>query len=111
MKSLSLYNEPVSQINSKQEIYQPNTSHSNSNSSLKQDASFALLNQMFPEQRREDKTIKQARIILGDMIDRYSSDELQEIISLSQYLTESWLDEWEKELFEGKTLDELLNLG
>ena len=83
----------------------------NSSVSSSQEISTALLNQLFPEQKREDKTIKQARAILGGLTEKFSSSELQEIISLSQYLTESWLDMWERELFEGKTLEELLNSG
>lgn len=75
------------------------------------ESSISLLNQLFPEQKREDKTIKQTRAILGGMVNQFSSEELQEIISLSQYLTESWIDMWERELFDGKTLQELLNLG
>lgn len=77
------------------------------------DRDFAqtLLNKLFPEQKREDKTIKQARTILGGLIDKFSSEELQEVIILLQYLTETWLDMYEKELFNGKTLNELLNCG
>lgn len=80
-------------------------------SSSKQDSTEALLNSLFPDQKREDKTIKQARAILGNLTEKFSMDELREIIILFQYLTESWLDMFERELFDGKTLQELLNLG
>lgn len=94
-----------------QEINPPNTSYSNDTSSLKQDASIALLDQLFPEQKLEDKSMKQARIILAGLTKQFSNEELQEIISIFQYLTESWLDMYEREIFDGKTLQELLNLG
>ncbi len=87
------------------------TSHSNNKPTLKQDATTALLSQIFPEQNREDKSIKQARIILGSLLEKFSTDELQETVILLQYLTESWLDMYERELFDGMTLNELLNLG
>ncbi len=77
----------------------------------KQETTLALLDQLFPDQKREDKTIKQARAILGNLTEKFSMEELQEIIILFQYLTESWLDMFERELFDGKTLQELLNLG
>ena len=76
-----------------------------------QDSTETLLNSLFPDQKREDKTIKQARAILGNLTEKFSMDELQQIIILFQYLSESWLDMYERELFDGKTLQELLNLG
>ncbi|OGK59327.1 hypothetical protein A3I56_02440 [Candidatus Roizmanbacteria bacterium RIFCSPLOWO2_02_FULL_43_10] len=87
------------------------TPHSNVKPTLKQDTTAALLSQIFPEQNREDKTIKQARVILGGLLEKFSTDELQETVILLQYLTESWLDMYERELFDEMTLNELLNLG
>lgn len=85
--------------------------YSNIKPTLKQDTTAALLSQIFPEQNREDKTIKHARAILGELLEKFTTDELQETIILLQYLTESWLDMYERELFDGMTLNELLNLG
>lgn len=110
---LSVTNEQVLYNHSfqNQAQIQPDIVHSNNNTSLKQNASFALLNQLFPEQKREDKIVKQTRAILGSLISKFSTDELQEIIILFQYLSESWLNMYERDLFNGKTLQELLNLG
>ncbi len=82
-----------------------------SNFKLEQDSKLALLNQLFPEQKYEDKSVKQARAILGDLTRKFSAEELQQIMVLLQYLTESWLDRYERDLFNGKTLNELLNNG
>lgn len=103
--------EPLPLLNEQIPTAPLDTSHSNNIPSLKQDANLALLDQLFPEQKREDKTVKQTRAILGGLTEKFSMDELQEVISLFQYLTDTWLDTYEREVFDGKTLQELLNLG
>lgn len=103
-----VFNNPIPQVFSN--VSKTNSQKDYSLSSDKE-VSITLLNQLFPDQKREDKNVKQVKSILGDLTETFSLEELQEIISLSQYLTESWLDMWEKELFDGQTLYELLNGG
>lgn len=75
------------------------------------DSILALLNALFPEQQREDKEIKQVKEILGTLSTNFSIDEMHVLISEIQYLTNVWIDEFEKDLFNGKTLTEILHDG
>ncbi len=54
-------------------------------------------------------SLEKAREILGKTAEKMSDEELQEQMVLIEYLVESWLDDFEKTIFEGKTLKEHLN--
>lgn len=69
----------------------------------------AALDQFFSEQQYEDKNIKEAKKILGDLSNEFSEEQLKDIVTEVQYLTESWLDNFEREVFKGLTLKELLH--
>lgn len=77
----------------------------------KPNSTVALLNRLFPEQNHEEKIVRQTRALLGGLIDHYSTEELEQIIIQVQCLTEAWLDAYERNVFEGLTLNELLNKG
>jgi len=63
------------------------------------------LNEMFPEQSYENKTVKEAKEILGD---EYTTEEIKELSASFEYLITNWLEEYEKSVFNNKTLKELL---
>ena len=63
------------------------------------------LNEMFPEQAREDKTVLKAKELLGES---YSIEEVKSLVASYKYLLNIWLEEYEKKVFDGKTLKELL---
>ncbi len=67
------------------------------------------LNDLFPEQKYADKRIKQAKEALGLLAFEYSESELENLILEVESLTESWLDEFERQTFNGLTLQELLH--
>lgn len=67
------------------------------------------LNNLFPEQKYSDKRIKQAKEALGLLAFEYSESELENLILEVESLTESWLDEYERQTFNGLTLQELLH--
>ena len=67
------------------------------------------LDELFPEQERMNKQVRQAKSILGDIAKEFSTSELQDIVSEIQFLTDSWLDNYEREIFDGLTLNELLH--
>lgn len=67
------------------------------------------LDEMFPEQERLNKQVNQAKSILGDIAKEFSTSELQDIVSEIQFLADSWLDNYEREIFDGLTLNELLH--
>ncbi|OGE31140.1 hypothetical protein A3C59_03995 [Candidatus Daviesbacteria bacterium RIFCSPHIGHO2_02_FULL_36_13] len=50
----------------------------------------------------------EAREILGETAKKMTDDELRHQIACMEYLSESWLDEFERKTFDGKTLNEKL---
>ncbi|MEK6846753.1 MAG: hypothetical protein AABY16_01150 [Nanoarchaeota archaeon] len=69
----------------------------------------ASLNKLFPEQKREDKQINRAKALLGELANEFTKEDIKDVIVQIQYLAESWLDDFERTIFEGKTLSELLH--
>lgn len=67
------------------------------------------LDELFPEQKYEEKEIQKAREILGDVAKDYTNEQLKDVIAEVKYLCESWLDDFEREIFNGVTLQELLH--
>ncbi len=63
------------------------------------------LDEMFPEQKREDKLFKKAKEIVGNA---YNDEELRSMIASFEYLITNWMEEYEKKVFDNKTLRELL---
>ena len=64
---------------------------------------------LFPEQEIADKKLKVAITALGKLSAEFSKSELQELIAQVEYLAETWLDEFERDVFKGMTLNELLH--
>ena len=56
----------------------------------------------------EQKDIDEARDILGDIAKDISDEDLKNMIVEIQFLVESWIDEYERKTFNGKTINELL---
>ena len=67
------------------------------------------LDDLFPEQKYEEKNIQQAKQILGSLAESYSREQLKEQITKIQYLAESWIDDFERTVFKGLSLQELLH--
>ncbi len=67
------------------------------------------LQDLFPEQAYDEKDIKKVKEILGTLSNEFTESELKDIIAQFQYLAESWLDNFEKEVFDGITLNEVLH--
>lgn len=64
---------------------------------------------LFPEQEYEEKNIQLAKKSLGALSVEFSPEQLKNLITEVQFLTESWLDEFERQIFKGLTLQELLH--
>ncbi len=76
----------------------------------KQNISFKQsLDDLFPEQQYEERNIQRAKDILGDLSDKFTSEELKVAVTEIQFLAQSWLDDFEREIFGGLTLQELLH--
>lgn len=56
----------------------------------------------------EQKDLDEAREILGDTVKDLDDDQLKDQIVMVSYLIETWVDEFERTIFNGKTLNELL---
>ncbi len=67
------------------------------------------LDALFPEQEYEQKDLQKAKAILGSLSEKFTPQELKDLIVQVQFLTESWLDEFERDIFNGLTLRELLH--
>ncbi len=63
------------------------------------------IHEMFPEQSHEDNTVLRARGILGD---KYTTEEVKSMLASYEYLINVWLEEYERKIFDKKTLKELL---
>ena len=67
------------------------------------------LDELFPEQQSEEKNIKKAKEILGVNSNEFTTEQLRDIVTEMQYLVQISLDNFEKGIFEGVTLKELLH--
>lgn len=67
------------------------------------------LDEIFPEQKYEDKNIQTAKELMGELANEFSREQIRDIISEIHYLTDSWLDDFERIVFGGLTLKEVLH--
>ena len=67
------------------------------------------LNNLFPEQLFEEKDVQKVKKILGRRIFNLSQEQIKDIAVEVQYLATTWLDEFERKIFNNLTLNELLH--
>ena len=67
------------------------------------------LDDLFPEQQIEEKNIKKSKEILGTISDEFTTEQLRDIFTEVIFLVENSLDAFERSIFEGITLKELLH--
>lgn len=108
---MSLVSNPPPQAFSRQELIQPFfQSFDQSAAQLKKQFSITeSLDIMFPEQKRQDRDLVKAKEALGELVNELSVAQIKEIVTDIDYLVTSWLDDFERTIFEGKTLKELLH--
>ncbi|MEN9327777.1 MAG: hypothetical protein RI947_585 [Candidatus Parcubacteria bacterium] len=68
-----------------------------------------LLHTLYPENRAEDKELLKVKQILGEKEKEFTSEQIKDLMTKVQYLVQSWLDEYERQIFKGQTLHELLS--
>ena len=66
------------------------------------------LDNLFPEQQYEEKNIQKVKEILGELAGEFTQAQLKDTVTEVRFLTETWLDDFEREFFGGLTLQELL---
>jgi hypothetical protein len=59
----------------------------------------------------QETLLQKTRHIMGDAVGELSDDELEVCITEFQHLIDYWLDTFEKDLFDGMTLHQLLREG
>ena len=78
------------------------------NTSSTPQGTYDKLNQFFSDQNQEQRDIVEARQILGDSAIDLTDGQVQGLVNEVQFLVDSWLDEYEKREFDGKSLDEVI---
>ena len=68
------------------------------------------INNIFPLASEENKTMK-LRKALGETAKSLPDEQIETIGTEFQFLIDSWMDEYEKDVFSGHTLKEVLNDG
>ena len=69
-----------------------------------------VLNAIVPKQTEKNR-INRTRKHLGEIATTLSDEQIDCITTEFQFLIDTWLDEYEKEVFDGKTLKEVLHEG
>ncbi|MBA3723500.1 MAG: hypothetical protein H0W89_01240 [Candidatus Levybacteria bacterium] len=67
------------------------------------------LDDLFPEQKHDEKNLKKTKEILGGLANNFTDEQIRDMTSAIQFLACSWLDDYEKTIFDGSTLQELLH--
>ncbi len=67
----------------------------------------AAINNIFPQQQDETK-VSRLKKILGKSGEQLSDDQIQTLATDFEFLIESWLDSFEKQIFQGMTLEDML---
>jgi hypothetical protein len=68
------------------------------------------LNAFFPTHEEENK-LQKARRVLGEISLEVTDEQLEVFITEIQFLLDSWLDSFEKKMFDGLTLKQILKGG
>lgn len=68
------------------------------------------LGRIFPV-REEETRVQVARRIMGSVVAELSDEELEAYLTEFQFLIDSWFDSFEKQIFEGRKLEELIKEG
>lgn len=68
----------------------------------------STLNSILPQQIEDTNVIRTKRI-LGETATSLSDEQIECVIAQFQFLINSWLDEFEQDVFNGMTLKEVLN--
>ena len=66
------------------------------------------INNIFPLASEENKTLRM-RKALGETAKTLPDEQIETITTEFQFLIDSWMDDFEKEVFSGQTLKEVLN--
>lgn len=71
---------------------------------------YEKINKTLTDLNEPEKTILEAREILGEPANSLTDNQIRDLINETQYLVDTWLEEFERSIFDGKTLYELFRL-
>jgi hypothetical protein len=71
---------------------------------------FDAIHSIFPTQQEENR-IQKARRVMGDDIKDLTDEDLDVYLTEFNFLLDSWLDDYERSVFDNKTLQQLLREG
>jgi len=108
---MSLELEQLQQVFTREEVSKPFVQifDKSANNFKKNLSIIESLDIIFPEQKRQNKDLVNTKEVLGELSESFSDLQLKEIITDVDFLVENWLDQFEKGIFEGKTLKELFH--
>ena len=72
---------------------------------------YEQINQNFQDQSEKQKSVQEAREILGESAQDLTDDQVHDLVNEVQYLVDTWIEEYEQNIFDGKTLKEMLQLN
>ena len=81
------------------------------NNQASQQGTYEQINQLFNEQNSQIRTIQEARDILGESAQSLTDEQVFDLVNEIQYLVDTWLEEYEQQVFDGKTLKEVLQIN
>ncbi len=67
------------------------------------------LDVMFPDQKRQDKDLAKVKEALGELFKEFTVAELKAITTDIDFLVTTWLDDFERSIFDNQTLAEALH--
>jgi hypothetical protein len=83
---------------------------SSSNIQRESQGIYDQINNYFSEQDQQQKTVQEAREILGESAANLTDEKVYDMVVGMQYLVDTWLEEFEKDVFDGKTLKEITQI-
>ncbi|MFA5933199.1 MAG: hypothetical protein WCV81_02945 [Microgenomates group bacterium] len=66
------------------------------------------LNTLFPTYKEETKLQKAKRVLGGEIVSEVTDEQLEIFLTEVQFLLDSWLDSFERTIFDGLTLKQIL---
>ncbi len=101
------------EVNS-QEILDPepiNLPNLPSNFQSNQQSTYEEINQLFNEHDEQQSAVHEARDILGESAKDLTDSDVYDLVNEVQHLVDTWLEEFERKSFDGKTLNELIGIN
>lgn len=98
---------PESPINT---VIKNSTQYNTANLRINSQGVYDQINNHFSEQNQQQKIVQEAREILGESAAKMNDEKVYDMVVEMQYLVDTWLEEFEKDVFDGKTLKEIMQI-